>query len=644
MAAAILVSACGRETAVGGRASEAAPATRKANAAIAASLDLASPQDFEDAARGFIARPSGRILGADGSVVMDFEALGFVDGDAPPTVNPSLWRHARLNGHIGLFKVTDGIHQLRGFDIANMTLIDGASGWIVVDPLTSREAAAAAIAFAHQQLGERPVSALVFTHSHIDHFGGVLGVISAEEASARKVPIVAPAGFMEEATSENIMVGLAMGRRSAYQFGRTLPRSPTGLVDAGLGRSLAYGTFGLLPPTLLVTEATQKLTLDGVEFVFHNTPGAEAPAELTFEVPARKAYCGAELLSQNMHNLLPVRGAKVRDALLWSRYLDQALQNLGGIEVYFASHNWPVWGHERVVEFVTKQRDLYRYMHDQTVRLLNAGLTADEIAAQIALPKSLAGFFAVRGYYGDLRHNARAIYQHYLGFYDGNPARLDPLPPEDAAQRYVALLGGADAVVAAAQRAFDGGEFRWAAQLLNHVMFQDPGHRAAAELLARTYEQLGYGAESATWRNSYLTAAQELRAGPPREAASRAPMIHVLQHVPVEHFLDALAAALNGPEADGVSLKINLALRDTRQSWTLWIENAVLHHRPGTDAGADATLTLTKAMFVRMMAGTAGAKDLLLSDEVEVTGSRLDLGRFFALLEPAAGNFAIVTK
>jgi len=640
----LLAAACGRDAGVGGATGDAAPATAEANARMAASLPLDEAQAFEDAARGFVARPDGQILSAEGAVLVDFAAYDFIAGAAPPTVNPSLWRHAKLNANIGLFKVTDGIHQLRGFDLANMTLIEGESGWIVVDPLTARESAAAALAFARRHLGDRPVSAVIYTHSHIDHFGGVLGVTSAADAAARKLPIVAPSGFMEEATSENVLVGTGMGRRSAFQFGKDLPRDPKGFVDTGLGKGVAYGTFGILPPTQLIDQATQELILDGVRFVFHNTPNSEAPAEMTFEVPALKAYCGAEVVSQTVHNLLPVRGAKVRDALRWAGYLDDALGRLDGIDVYFGSHNWPTWGRERIAQLITAQRDAYKYTHDQTVRLINAGHTPSEIAEQVRLPASLASQFAARGYYGDLRHNVKAVYQFYMGSYDGNPARLDALPPEATAPRYVELMGGKAGVIAAARKAYDGGDFRWAAELLNHLMFADPGDAEARELLARAHEQMGFMAEAATWRNSYLTAAAELRRGAPRTGLDRTRFLEVLQHTPVERFLDAMAAALNGPDAAGKDLRINLVLTDTRESHVLWIENAVLHHRAAPPAGdADATLALTHAMFVRLVAGAAGAKDLLLSDEVKVSGSRVDLGRFFALLDKAPGTFAIVT-
>ena len=640
-----LGTACNRDTGVGGDTSDAMPPTLEANRQLAQALKLDDPQDFEDAARGLIARPSGTITAADGTVLADLDAFSFLQGVAPPTVNPSLWRHALLNARIGLFKVADGIHQLRGFDIANMTLIEGKTGWIVVDPLTSRESATAAIAFARKHLGDRPVSAIVFTHSHLDHFGGVLGVASAQDAAARKIPVVAPDGFMEEATSENVLVGIAMGRRSGFQFGKDLERSVKGFVDAGLGKGVVYGTFGLLQPTQLIAQDTQELVLDGVRFVFHNVPDTEAPAEMTFEIPELKAYCGAEIITQTMHNLLPVRGAKVRDSLRWSNDLDEALGRLGGIEVFFASHTWPIWGHDRIADFITAHRDVYRYTHDQTVRLINAGYTANEIAEQVRLPQSLASHFGVRGYYGDLRHNVKAVYQHYMGIYDGNPAHLDPLPPEVTAPRYLELIGGADKAVAAAQAAFDRGDYRWASELLNHVMFAKPDHAGAKELLARTYEQMGYMAEASTWRNSYLTAAAELRHGPPTRGIDRSRFLEVLAQTPVERFLDAMAAALDGPAAEGVNLTINLVLTDSHESHVLWIENAVLHHKASPPAAeANATLALTQPLFIRMMAGTANAKDMLLGDDLKVSGSRIDLVRFLGLFDKAPGTFAIVTR
>ncbi|WP_236194762.1 alkyl/aryl-sulfatase [Pseudomonas glycinae] len=640
-----LVSLTGCDNKPSVAAGDATPATAALIQASIKGLDLSDNRDMEDAQRGFIARPTGKILGTDGNVLIDFDAYRFVEGQAPTTVNPSLWRHAMLNAQIGLFKVREGIYQLRGFDIANMTLIDGQTGWIVVDPLTSRESAAAALAFAREHLGNKPVTAIIFTHDHADHFGGVLGITSSSEVAQRNIPIVAPAGFMEEATSENILAGPAMARRSMYQFGKNLTPGATGIVDTGLGKNVAYGSMGILPPTQIIDQPVQPLVLDGVSFVFHNMPGAEAPAELTFSIPALKAYGGAELLAQTMHNLLPIRGAKVRDALRWSEYTQIALDELGDTEVYFGQHNWPIWGNERIREFITKHRDVYKYLHDQTVRLMNAGYTPNEIADKIQLPDSLASYFGTRGYYGDLRHNVKAIYQMYLGAYDGNPAHLNPLVPKESAKRYIELMGGNAKVVEAARVAYDKGEYRWVAELLDQAVLAKPDDTAAKELLARAYEQMGYQAESATWRNSYLTAAMELRNGPPAKGVKRSDLIELMKQTPTERFLEAMAASLDGPAADGKHWTFNLVLTDTRESFVLWIENAVLHYRKGpTAANANATLTVTKDLFVQLLGGTAGLKEALTSDDLKVDGSKVDLVRFLGLLEKAPGNFAIVAR
>ena len=641
----LLASGCSRTTGTGGTASDASAETIKVNAQFAKDLKLDDPQDFEDARRGFIARPTGKIIAADGSVLQDFDAYPFEQGKAPDTVNPSLWRHALLNAQTGLFKVTDGIYQLRGFDIANITLIEGKTGWIVVDALTSRESSDAAMAFARQHLGDKPVVALVFTHSHIDHFGGALGIVSAREVAERKIPVIASEGFMEEATGENVMVGTVMGRRSIYQFGRDLERSPKGNVDTGLGKGVVYGTFGILQPTRLISKPTEELVLDGVRFVFHNVPGAEAPAEMTFSIPEKKTYGGAENLAQTMHNLLPVRGAKVRDSLRWAEYMQQALDQLADAEIYVGQHNWPIWGRARIAAFITQHRDVYKYTHDQTVRLMNAGYTPREIADAVKLPKSLSENFGARGYYGDLRHNVKAVYQFYLGAYDGNPVNLNPLPPQASAQHYLELIGGADKAMAAAQTAYDKGEYRWTAELLSQVVFGQPDHKGAKELLARTYDQMGYMSESATWRNSYLTAAAELRNGPPKSGVSRAGFVEMLNQTPIERFLEAMAASLDGPAAEGRNLKVNLVLTDTKESFVLWIENAVLHFKKQAPAAdANASLTLTKPIFIKMMAGTAGVKDTLLSADLKIGGSTIDLVRFFTLIDKAPGTFAIVTR
>ncbi|MBL8359596.1 MAG: MBL fold metallo-hydrolase [Rubrivivax sp.] len=650
LACTALLAACSK-TAAPPAAGDAAvhPAVAQAHAAVAKAADLSDPASFADAKRGFVAAPSGRVTDEAGQVVWDFGAFGFVQGAAPATVNPSLWRQALLNNQVGLFQVTDRIWQLRGFDIANLTLIRGRSGWIVVDALTSRETAAAAVAFARQHLGPElaalPISGVIFTHSHIDHFGGVLGLLSAEDAKARQVPVVAPAGFMEEATSENVLMGTAMGRRAMYMYGNRLPRNPQGAVDTGLGKAVAVGRVGILAPTVLVSQPEQALEIDGLRFVFHNVPGSEAPSEFTFSIPELKAYCGAELMSHTLHNLYTLRGAKVRDALKWAGYLDAALVHAQGSEVVFNQHHWPVWGAERIRTFITMQRDTYRYLHDQTVRLMNQGYNGAEIAETLVLPKALQDHLNVRGYYGTVRHNVRAIYQHYLGWFDAHPANLDALPPLEAAKRYVELAGGLEKIVAAAQKAYDAGDFRWAAELLKHAVYTEPKHEAAKTLLARSFEQMGYLAESAPWRNFYLTGALELRQGPPAQGLLREALLDMLQQTPTERFLEAMAASLNGPKADGVSLVINLRFRDTGEDWVLSVRNGVMDHRLAPPAAdANATLSLTKPFFLQMILGKAGAKELLASDQTKIDGSVIDLGRFFTLLDKATGTFPIVQR
>ena len=616
-----------------------------ANARTAALADWSDPESLADARRGFIAAPSGQVLDDHGGVIWDFDAFAFVDGEPPETVNPSLWRQAKLNNQVGLFEVTPGIWQLRGFDLANMTLVQGDSGWIVIDPLTSLETARAAIAFARSQLGDQPVSALIYTHSHVDHFGGALGVLSATEAAERGVPIVAPAGFLAEATSENVLVGSAMGRRASYMYGQRLSRDAKGLVDNGLGKAVAIGRMGLLPPTVVVDQPEQNLRIDGVDLLFHLVSGTEAPAEFVFALPQFKAYCGAELMSHTLHNLYTLRGAKVRDALRWADSLDQARDWSADAEVLFNQHHWPVWGQPQIQQFIVMQRDSYRYIHDQTVRLLNAGLNANEIAEQLVLPPALQQHLNVRGYYGTVSHNSKAVYQFYMGWFDGHPANLQPLPPVEAGRRYVELAGGSAQLRSSAKAAFDAGDYRWAAELLKHAVLADPGDVDAAEMLAQTFEQLAYMAESAPWRNVYLSGAYELRHGGPAQGISLATMLDMLQHTPIERFLERMAASIDGPAAADLALTINLVFSDLDQSYVLRIENGVLHHQAGPPvAGANATLRLTKAFFLQMMTGQAGATDLLLSDQTDIEGSRLDLGRFFGLIEAAPGIFPIVTR
>ena len=620
-------------------------ATIAANTAVLEALDFSTTQDFEDAKRGLIASDPGlRVYTPEGATVWDLPANEFIEGEAPGSVNPSLWRQARLNNVHGLFEVTEGIYQLRGYDLSNMTIIEGKTGWIIVDPLTARETAEAALAFALEHLEKRPVVAMIFTHSHLDHFGGVLGVLASGLVQAENIRIIAPQGFMEEATSENIIAGTAMSRRAMLMYGKNLARSERGHVDSGLGISPAFGTFGLLEPTEIIDHTPQTLDIDGIEFVFQNAPGSEAPAELTFYLPHAKAFNGAEVTSHNMHNLYTLRGAKVRDALRWSNYIDESIELFGEAEVYLASHHWPVWGNQRIIEFLEVQRDTYKFLHDQTVRLFNQGLVPGEIAEELELPASLQTSFHNRGYYGTTRHNARAVYQGYLGWYDGNPAHLNPHPPVEAARRYVDLAGGADAMLQKAQAAFETADYRWAAELLNHLVFAEPGNTGAKTLLAASYDQLGYQAESGPWRDVYLAAAYELRNGPPEEGLDIASMEDVLRQTPVRRFFDSMAARLNGPDAEGVELRVNFVFTDLGESYLLDISNSVLHHWPSNpDTEANATLNLTHGMFIQMLTGKAGLKDMLLSDELDLEGRKLDLVKFFSLIDKPEGRFNIVT-
>ena len=619
------------------------PNTVAANAAVAAELPLADQQDFEDARRGLVASdPDVVIEGAGGARIWDTTADGFVKGDAPSSVNPSLWRQAKLNGIHGLFQVTDGVYQVRGYDISNMTLIRGQTGWILVDPLTAQETAAAALALVRRHLDSLPIVAVIFTHSHVDHFGGIRGVFA--EAPPAGFRIIAPKNLMEEGTSENVLAGIAMGRRASFMYGLPLARSERGHVDSGLGKGPARGTIGILEPTDLIDHTPQELEIDGVRFVFQYVPDSEAPAELTFYLPDFKAFCGAEIVSHTMHNLYTLRGAKVRDALKWSGYIDEALTRFGDAEVVFASHHWPVWGKARVAGYLKQQRDTYKYIHDQTLRLANQGYTPQEIAEELKLPASLASAFADRGYYGTVRHNAKAVYQLYFGWYDGNPANLDPLPPVEASVKYVELMGGPDEGLRKAREAFEGGEYRWAATLLNHLVFADPSRAEARELLAATYDQLGYLAESGPWRDIYLTGALELRHGVPETQLHLASASELLRHMPADLFFTSMAARLNGPKAEGKSMTLNFVFSDLGETHVVTLENSVLHHnRREPDPGASATVRLTRDFLVRLVTGQAGLREMIFSDQLGVDGSRLDLLSFFSLLDRPEGNFPIVT-
>jgi len=619
--------------------------TAAANAAVRDALPFENRQDFDDASRGRLAGdPELVIRDAQGKAIWDMPAYAFLDGEPPPSVNPSLWRQAQLNMQHGLFEVVDGVYQVRGYDLANMTLIAGDSGWIVVDPLTAEETAAAAFRLATTRLGARPVSAVIFTHSHIDHFGGVQGLLAASGTDAAKLRVIAPKGFLDEATSENLLAGIAMQRRAGFMYGMPLPRGPRGHVDSGLGKQPARGLIGILEPTELVDRTPQAMEIDGVPFVFQYAPESEAPAELAFYLPESRAYCGAEIVSHTLHNLYTLRGAQVRDALRWSSYLDEAITLFPDAEVLFASHHWPTWGRERVVAHLKGQRDIYKYIHDQTLRLANRGHDPREIAETLALPPSLAETFANRDYYGTVSHNAKAVYQWYFGWYDGNPANLNPLPHVESAPRYVELMGGADAVREHALDAYERGDYRWAAELLDHIVFANPDDADARELLARTYDQLGYQAESAPWRDVYLTGAHELRHGISAPPVDLTQTFELLRHVPLPRFFDSMATRIDGPGAEGQRRVFNFDFTDVGEHYVLTLENSVLHHHErAPDADADATVHLTKDMFLRIVTRQAGLKDVLFSSELDVDGSRLALMGFFQLVDQPDGRFPIVT-
>jgi len=623
----------------------ASAATIAANQALLPQVQQFDPIDFEQAQRGFIARdPALQVKDQEGNIIFDQTAYQFIQGEAPASVNPSLWRQEKLNNMHGLFKVTDGIYQLRGHDLANMTLIEGDSGWIVVDPLSSKETAARAMELVRKELGDKAISAVIYTHSHVDHFGGVLGVISAEQLATDNVPVVAPEGFMEEVTSENILAGTTMGRRLGFAYGKWLSRDERGHIGNGLGKSIPMGSIGVLQPTLIIDKTPQAVELDGVEFIFQNVPGSEAPAELTFYLPELKAFCGAELVSRNMHNVYTLRGAKVRDALAWSNYIHESLQLFGEAEVYFASHHWPIWGNEAVTTFLKNQRDTYKYIHDQTLRLASQGATPGEIAEQIQLPQSLNNTASSRGYYGTLKHNARAVYQHYFGWFDANPAHLDPLPPVASSERYVKAMGGIEQVIAKAQIAYDQAEYRWTAELLNHAVFAEPSNKSARALLARCYDQMGYQAESGPWRDLYLSGALELRQGGTKETnLNLRNARNLLQHTPFENLFDALATRLNGPKADGVELTLNVYFKNLDKNYVLWIENAVLHHEQRTqDATASVTLSIDSELYMDIVMGEATLTELVGSDKLNITGSKIDLIKFFSLLETPQMAFNII--
>ena len=616
------------------------------HAATLQALPFTDRRDFDDAARGFLGTiENAKIATPQGRVVWSLEPYAFLkDETAPPTVDPSLWRQSRLNMHHGLFEVVPGVYQVRGLDIANMTLIEGDKGVVVVDTLTSIEGARAAMDLYFQHRGRKPVTAVIFTHTHTDHWGGARGVLDDAALAGGNVPIIAPNLFMEHAVSENIIAGPAMLRRAQYQFGPFLAKGVRGHVDCGLGKSMAAGSVALLRPTDLIIATGDNRVIDGLEFEFQMAPNSEAPAEMHFYVARYKLLNLAENCTHNFHNLLPFRGADVRDALAWSKYLGEALQMWGGkAEAMCGQHHWPVWGSERIDTMVRQQRDLYKFAHDQTIRLMNHGLTAAEIAETIRLPKSLDGAWHGRGYYGHIRHNVKAIYQKYLGWYDANPVNLDPLPPVESGKKYVEYMGGADALLERARKDFARGEFRFVAQAVSHLVFADPDNNAARALLADTFEQLGYAAESSTWRNAYLFGAQELRHGMPK-APPRTPMPReTLAALRTEQLWDVLGVRLNGPKAEGKRIVLNWNFTDTNETFVLNLENSALTYSAGAQAAdADAGFTLARSVLDEVIAKLTTFPDAVGAGKIKFTGDPLRLGELMTLMDEFPRMFEIV--
>lgn len=598
-------------------------------------LDFDDRTDFENADRGFIATLTPmRITKDDGTVVFDTSAYAYLDGPCPDTINPSLFRQAQLCVKNGLFEVTDGIYQIRGFDISNMTIVEGDTGIIVIDPLISAECAAAGLRLYREHRGDRPVTGVIYTHSHGDHFGGVDGVLPNGRGD---VPIIAPVGFMAEAVSENVYAGVAMTRRGTYMYGMGLTPGPEGQCSTGLGIQTSTGTFGLIPPTIDITHTGQRETVDGVPIVFQLTPGTEAPSEMNFHFPDQRALCIAENASHTLHNVLTLRGAQVRDTRIWSHYLDESIQLFADDSVVcFGSHHWPTWETGNIVSWLSAQRDMYMYLHDQTLRLMNQGLNGTEIAEAFELPAGLDDSWNVRGYYGSVSHDVKAVYQRYLGWFDGHPTSLWEHPRAAKAQRYVETIGGMDAVLAAARGYADADDLRFAAELLTHAVFADPDNAEAKEALAVVYHRLGTGAENATWRNYYLVGAKELREGvfaTPLDLGGG-----MAAALSIEQLFDTVAIRVNGPKAAAETFCIDWRFTDLDTVMRTTMSNGVLIRTvdPRRAAEPELTLDLTKPQLLAILAGRG-------LDGVDHTGDPETLQRLFGLLDNPDPSFPIVT-
>ena len=620
--------------------------TAQRQAAMAETLPFSDRQDFEFADRGFLGtRADPLIKRADGQTVWNLAAYDFLKGERPATVNPSLWRHAQLLAKHGLFQVSDRVWQVRGFDVSNVTFIKGDSGWIVVDPLTSAETAKAALDLVNDKLGVLPIKAVIYTHSHGDHFGGVRGIVDQKDVEAGKIAIIAPEGFMEEVVSENLMAGNAMGRRAQYQFGILLPPGVEGQISSGIGQNIPRGTITLIPPTVTIDHTGQELTLDGVRVVFQYTPNTEAPAEMNFHLPDLKILDMAENANVSMHNVLTPRGALVRDSKAWADGLSESIRLYGdSTDLMITSHGWPRFGRETVTTFLANHRDAYKYLHDQSVRLLNEGLNGDEIAAQIVLPPSLAKDWYNRGYYGSMSFNSRAVYQRYMGWYDANPAHLAPAPPVETGRRYVAAMGGAAKVRELAATAASAGDYAWAATLLNHAVMADSADKASKAQLAAAYEQMGYQTENAIWRNMYLTAADELRDGVRKLPASLAPL-DILKGLSSEMIFDLLAVRLNGDKVGDGAVKLAFVFPDRNERFVVEVRNRVLvAERAKGGETVDATLTVARPVFLDSLFQGTSLVGKVLTGQVKIEGDRSAFGRLTGWFDTFPTDFPIVTR
>ena len=626
-------------------AQEASEATRAVNDALREYLPFEDNTGFENASRGQIATMEAAITKPDGTPVYEFAQFDFLQGDPPDTTNPSLWRQSQINAIHGLFEVVPGIYQIRGFDLANMSFIRGESGWIVIDPLTATETAEVGLKLLRENVEDLPVSALIFTHSHADHFGGAKGVLTEEEIAARGVEVIAPDGFFEESVSENLSAGNAMSRRASYMYGNVVSKGPEGSLGSGLGTTTAAGTFTILEPTIEISETPTELTVDGIKMTFLNTPGAEAPAELMFYIHPFNAMMQAEEINHTLHNLYTLRGAKVRNGLDWSKYIHDTITRFGGeVEVSFGSHHWPTWGNTEINAFWEGQRDTYRYIHDETLRLANKGETMLEIAEGMQLPDSLAKNFSNRGYYGTVNHNAKAQYQLYFGWFSGNPSQLHELPPSEAGAKFVEYAGGANAVIEKARVDFEAGDYRWVATALNHVVFADPENQVARDLLADTLTQMGYQAESGPWRNFYLSGAKELRDGVIKVATPNTGSADIVRALPLETYLDYLAIRIDHPKAAETDLRLNFVMPDVGEEFTLGVKNGVMNYTIGAqDPAAQATVTLDREVLNNINLGQTTLAEAIGAQTASIDGDQGRVFEFVGLLDTFDFWFNIVT-